>query len=127
VGVASTLVPVTQRLEISGGAEAGRDVAECFGSDGGDVRSVFDGRLIINIVTGWSTRKKAQRGRCILTHDERYEVTEEFLNVWKRVMAGEDGDVQGQGTSMWKGRRSSIFRFRSRIQRCIWRVVSGRD
>ncbi len=48
------------------------------------------GRLLINVVTGGDPVELAGDG-VFHSHDERYEVTDEFLHVWRGLLAG--GDV----------------------------------
>jgi alkanesulfonate monooxygenase len=53
------------------------------------------GRLLINVVTGGDPHEAAADG-VFLSHDERYEVTGEFLNIWRRILAGETYSVEGK-------------------------------
>jgi alkanesulfonate monooxygenase len=53
------------------------------------------GRLLINVVTGGDPKEAAAEG-VFLSHDERYEVTGEFLHVWRAVLAGETCSYQGK-------------------------------
>lgn len=46
------------------------------------------GRLLINVVTGGDPLENAGDG-VHLNHDERYEVTREFLDIYKSLLAGE--------------------------------------
>lgn len=54
-----------------------------------------EGRLLINIVTGGDPVEMAQDG-IRLNHDERYEMTDEFLDIWKNVMTGEEVSYTGK-------------------------------
>ncbi len=56
---------------------------------------VTDGRLLINVVTGGDPVELKGDGQW-LAHDERYVLTAEFLDVWRRVMAGESVNFQGR-------------------------------
>jgi alkanesulfonate monooxygenase len=51
-------------------------------------------RLLINVVTGGDPAEATGDG-VFLSHDARYEVTDEFLTIWRRVMAGETVDFEG--------------------------------
>ena len=53
------------------------------------------GRLLINVVTGGDPVENAGDG-IHLSHAERYEVTEEFLTVYKALLAGETVNHQGK-------------------------------
>ena len=48
-----------------------------------------DGRLLINVVTGGDPVELKGDG-VFLDHDERYEVTDEFLSIWRKLMQGEE-------------------------------------
>ncbi len=54
-----------------------------------------DGRLLINVVTGGDPVELKGDGQW-LAHDERYVLTAEFLEVWRRVMAGEAVNFEGR-------------------------------
>lgn len=56
---------------------------------------ITDGRVLINVVTGGDPVELAGDG-LHLTHDERYEVTDEFLDVWRGALAGETVDLDGK-------------------------------
>jgi alkanesulfonate monooxygenase len=54
-----------------------------------------DGRLLINVVTGGDP-DEAKGDGVFLSHDERYEVTDEFLTVWRGSISGEPTSFQGK-------------------------------
>ena len=56
---------------------------------------ISNGRLLINVVTGGDPVELAGDG-LYLSHNERYAQTSEFLDVWKRVAAGEEVSYNGQ-------------------------------
>lgn len=60
--------------------------------------STFDrisgGRLLINIVTGGDPVELAGDG-LFLDHDDRYDLTDEFLHIWRKVLLGEKVDFEG--------------------------------
>lgn len=57
--------------------------------------STFDrlsnGRLLINVVTGGDQTELEGDG-VFADHEKRYEITDEFLRVWRAAMAGEGGE-----------------------------------
>src|SRR6478609_4246459 len=61
--------------------------------------STFDrlsnGRLLVNVVTGGDPVELESDGSW-LKHDERYEAADEFLHVWRKVLAGESVDLEGK-------------------------------
>jgi len=56
---------------------------------------VSGGRLLINVVTGGDLAELGGDG-VFLPHDERYQLTEEFLTIWRRVMSGETVTFEGR-------------------------------
>ncbi|WP_249977957.1 FMNH2-dependent alkanesulfonate monooxygenase [Vreelandella olivaria] len=93
--VASSLVPVTERIKllvalrtsISGPTASARQAAT--------LDQALKGRLLLNVVPGGDAAELAAEG-VHLTHDERYEVADEFLTVWRRLLQGESVDYEGE-------------------------------
>lgn len=56
---------------------------------------ITGGRLLVNVVTGGDPAEMAADG-VHLTHDERYEVTDEFLTVWRALSRGERTTFRGK-------------------------------
>jgi alkanesulfonate monooxygenase len=56
---------------------------------------ISNGRLLINVVTGGDPIELAGDG-LHLDHDARYELTDEFLTIWRKVMAGEVVNFKGE-------------------------------
>ncbi len=50
------------------------------------------GRLLVNVVTGGDEAELAADGLWA-DHAERYEITDEFLRIWRASLAGEGGDA----------------------------------
>lgn len=61
--------------------------------------STFDrlsgGRLLLNVVTGGDPVELAGDG-LHLSHDERYQLTDEFLTVWRQIAASEEANFKGE-------------------------------
>lgn len=93
--VASSLVSVTRRLRFLVAIRPGIISPTA----GARMAATFDrlsgGRLLINVVTGGDPAEATGDG-IFLGHDERYVVTDEFLTIWRRVMAGEVVDFEGK-------------------------------
>jgi alkanesulfonate monooxygenase len=53
------------------------------------------GRLLINVVTGGDPDEALGDG-VFLSHDERYEVTEEFLQIWREAVGGNAISLNGK-------------------------------
>lgn len=56
---------------------------------------ISEGRLFINVVSGGDPIELAGDG-LHLSHDERYEQTDEFLDVWKKALTGEEVSYKGK-------------------------------
>jgi alkanesulfonate monooxygenase len=56
---------------------------------------ISNGRLLVNVVTGGDPVENKGDG-IFLGHDERYEVTREFLNVYSDLLAGKNVNVEGK-------------------------------
>ena len=54
-----------------------------------------NGRLLVNVVTGGDPVELAGDG-LHLSHDDRYDLTDEFLTVWRAVTSGETIDWDGR-------------------------------
>jgi alkanesulfonate monooxygenase len=93
--VASTLAPPTKRLKFLVAVRPGVMSPSVAARMASTFDRFSDGRLLINVVTGGDP-EEAKGDGVFLTHDERYEVTAEFLNVWRRVMAGETVTFKGK-------------------------------
>lgn len=93
--VASSLIPATRRLRFLVAIRPGI-VSPTFAAR---TAATFDrlsgGRLLVNVVTGGDPAEATADG-VFLTHDERYSVTDEFLDIWRRVVAGEVVDFEGR-------------------------------
>jgi alkanesulfonate monooxygenase len=56
---------------------------------------ISGGRCLINVVTGGDPTELAGEG-LHLDHDARYEVTDEFLTVWKPLLDGKEVNFEGR-------------------------------
>ena len=54
-----------------------------------------NGRLLVNVVTGGDPVELAGDG-LHLSHDDRYDLTDEFLTVWRGVLRGKTIDLDGR-------------------------------
>lgn len=101
--VASSLIHITQRMKFLVAVRPG------LASPGVAARmaATFDrlskGRLLINVVTGGDPIELAGDG-LHLDHDARYELTDEFLTVWREVMSGEVANLEGQHLTVKGGK-----------------------
>jgi alkanesulfonate monooxygenase len=94
--VASSLIPETRNLRFLVALRPGL-VSPTLGAR---MCVTFDrlsrGRLLINIVTGGDPVELAGDG-VFYNHDERYEVTDEFLTIWRGILSGDPKEVNFGG------------------------------
>jgi alkanesulfonate monooxygenase len=64
---------------------------------------ISNGRLLVNVVTGGDPIENKGDG-VFLAHDERYEVTREFLNIYRALLVGETVNVEGKHIRIEDGR-----------------------
>jgi alkanesulfonate monooxygenase len=93
--VASTLVPVTKRLKFLVAVRPAVMSPTLSARMAATFDRFSDGRLLINVVTGGDP-DEAKGDGIFLSHDERYEVTDEFLNVWRKCISGEPTTFKGK-------------------------------
>ncbi|WP_454255051.1 FMNH2-dependent alkanesulfonate monooxygenase [Pseudomonas sp. Marseille-Q8238] len=93
--VASALAPLTERLRYLVAIRPGIISPTVSARMTATLDRLSGGRLLINVVTGGDPDEN--RGDGIhLSHSERYEVTDEFLRIWRRVLQGESVDFTGR-------------------------------
>ena len=92
--VASALVPLTERLRYLVAVRPGLQSPAVAARMTATLDRISDGRLLINVVTGGDPVENKGDG-IFLAHDERYVVTDEFLQVYTRLLAGETFDYEG--------------------------------
>ena len=93
--IASALAPLTEHLRFLVAIRPGIISPTVSARMAATLDRLSGGRLLINVVTGGDPDEN--RGDGIhLSHSERYEVTDEFLQVWRRVLQGESVDFAGK-------------------------------
>jgi alkanesulfonate monooxygenase len=93
--VASSLVPLTKQLRYLVAFRPGLLNPSLAARMAATFDRISNGRLLINIVTGGDPSENTGDG-IFLGHDERYEITREFLSVWKELMTGEPVNYTGK-------------------------------
>jgi alkanesulfonate monooxygenase len=101
--VASSLAPLTERLRFLVAVRPGLQSPAVAARMAATLDRISNGRLLINVVTGGDPVENKGDG-FFLSHDERYEVTREFLSVWTRLLAGDTVDFQGKHINIEDGR-----------------------
>jgi alkanesulfonate monooxygenase len=93
--IASAMVPLTRKLRFLVAVRPGLSEPSMTARMAATLDRLSDGRLLINVVTGGDPQELRGDG-VFLGHDERYEVTSEYLEIWKRLLAGETVDFKGK-------------------------------
>ncbi len=101
--VASALAPLTRQLRYLVAVRPGLQSTTVAARMTATLDRISNGRLLINVVTGGDPAENKGDG-IFLSHDERYEVTREFLIVYKQLLAGEAVNFKGKHIAIEDGR-----------------------
>ncbi|GAA5785824.1 FMNH2-dependent alkanesulfonate monooxygenase [Chitiniphilus shinanonensis] len=93
--VASSLAPLTERLKFLVAIRPGIVSPTVSARMAATLDRLSGGRLLLNVVTGGDPDEQHGDGS-FLSHAERYEVTDEFLRIWRGVAAGETVNFSGR-------------------------------
>lgn len=96
---ASMLASVTSRLKFLVALRPGLMSPTLSARMAASFDQMSNGRLLLNIVTGGNPIEQAGFGN-YLNHDERYDLTDEFLSIWRDVLQGKKVDFQGKYLSV---------------------------
>lgn len=92
---ASSLIPLTERLRFLVALRPGSATPAMFARHAAAMDRISNGRALFNVVTGADPADLAGDGNK-LGHSERYEQTDEFLTIWRRILSGEDPAFDGK-------------------------------
>lgn len=101
--VASSLAAVTRRMKFLVAVRPGLVSPTVSARMAVSLDKISGGRCLINVVTGGDPSELAGEG-LHLDHDARYEVTDEFLEVWKPLLEGKEVDFEGRHLKIIGGR-----------------------
>lgn len=93
--IASSLIPVTEKLRFLVAVRPGLMAPSAAARMASTFDRISNGRLLVNVVTGGDPVELKGDG-IFYTHDERYEVTDEFLTIWRKLLANEKVDFTGR-------------------------------
>jgi alkanesulfonate monooxygenase len=93
--VAAALIPLTRRMRFLVAIRPGLMSPTISARMVATFDRYSDGRLLLNVVTGGDPVELAGDG-LHLKHEERYALTDEFLSIFRRVLAGEAVDHAGK-------------------------------
>jgi alkanesulfonate monooxygenase len=101
--VASAVAPMTERLRYLVAVRPGLQSPTVAARMAATLDRISNGRLLINVVTGGDPVENKGDG-IFLSHDERYQVTREFLAVFNELLAGNTVNVEGEHIRIEGGR-----------------------
>ena len=101
--VASTLVPLTRQMRFLVAIRPGLVSVGVAARMAATFDRLSGGRLLINVVTGGDPVELAGDG-LHLGHDERYELTDEFLTAWRAIASGEQTNFKGKYLDIQDGK-----------------------
>ena len=93
--VGSAIAPFTERLKFLLALRPGFLTPGLAARQAVALDRISNGRLLINIVTGGQPGELAGDG-LLLDHDERYALTDEFLTIWRELIAEGQTDFAGK-------------------------------
>ena len=93
--IAAALAPATERLRYLVAVRPGLMSPTLAARMSATLDRLSQGRLLINVVTGGDPAESRGDG-VFLDHDERYVVTREFLDIYRRLLRGEEVTARGQ-------------------------------
>ena len=102
--LASSLASVTERLKFLIAVRPGIMTPAAAARMASTVDRISDGRLLINVVAGGDPVELAGDG-LFLSHDERYEVTDEFLTIWRQLLEGKEVNFSGKHLKVEGGKQ----------------------
>src|ERR1700691_5708848 len=83
--IASAMVPLTQRLRFLVAVRPGLTEPAFAARMASTLDRLSGGRLLINVVAGGDPAELTGDG-LFVSHDERYEITVEFLRIWREIL-----------------------------------------
>jgi len=100
---AASLIPVTKQLKFLVAVRPGLMSPTLAARMSATFDRLSGGRLLINVVAGGDPVELAGDG-LFLDHDERYRLTHEFLDIWRRELSGDTVDYEGDYLHVKGGR-----------------------
>jgi alkanesulfonate monooxygenase len=102
---ASLLAPTTRYLKFLVAVRPGLTTPGQAARMAATLDRFSDGRVLINVVAGGDAEELAGDG-ITLDHDARYELTDEFLEVWRGLLRGERIQFEGKHVQSFGGQLS---------------------
>ena len=115
---AAALAAVTEKIEIMAAVRPAFHNPAVTAKMAANIDQISNGRFTLNVVSAWWEEEAKQYGGNFTEHDERYERTEEFLDVLKGLWTEEVFNYEGKyyTTEM---HACTLNLFNVRIQFCM--------
>ncbi|MFT3731801.1 MAG: FMNH2-dependent alkanesulfonate monooxygenase [Hyphomicrobium sp.] len=97
--VAAALAPLTEKLRFLVAVRPGLQSPTVAARMTATLDRISNGRLLINVVTGGDPAENRGDG-LFSNHSERYELTREFLDIYDRLLRGENVTTLGKNVSV---------------------------
>lgn len=101
--VASSMIGVTGRIKLLVALRTAIMTATASARQAATLDQALGGRLLLNVVVGGDAEELAADG-VHYGHDDRYAAADEFLEVWRRVLSGEEVTLDGKFTRVTRAR-----------------------
>ncbi|MDX5628826.1 MULTISPECIES: FMNH2-dependent alkanesulfonate monooxygenase [unclassified Brenneria] len=92
---AASLVPVTSRIKLLVALRTSTAHPVVIARQAATLDQALHGRLLLNVVPGGDADELAAEG-VFLEHDQRYELADEFITVWKKLFNDETVNFDGK-------------------------------
>jgi alkanesulfonate monooxygenase len=99
--MASSLMPATKKMKFILAVHPGIIAPTMLAQMAATFDQFSDGRLVLNIITGEAGQFPPYG--IYLDHAKRYQYTDEYWTVWKRIISGEVVDFEGEFVSLKGG------------------------
>ncbi|MDR3516706.1 MAG: FMNH2-dependent alkanesulfonate monooxygenase [Azospirillaceae bacterium] len=101
--IASAMVPLTRRLRFLVAVRPGLSEPSMTARMAATFDRLSGGRLLVNVVAGGDPGELQGDG-VWLDHQQRYQATDEYLTVWRRLLAGETVSFTGDHVCIENGK-----------------------
>lgn len=92
---AASLAPITKKIKLLVALRTSAGNPTVIARQTVALDQALNGRLLLNIVAGGDEKELAAEG-IFLNHDQRYEITDEFITVWHDLLQGKTVNYKGK-------------------------------
>ena len=103
--IATSLIPLTKNLKFLIAERPTLKLPAVAARMAATFDVISEGRCLLNIVTGGSTEQLESDG-IFEDHDTRYEITDEYLTIWRGLQSGETVNFEGKHLRIKNGKQA---------------------